>query len=152
MLAACCLPATSAPSAKARLEEHYARAGRAASIKFVSGMLKHRAPGFQLYAPDGSPGDLSLERERFQILFASATRVQFRAQISRLEQKQVGLRAHVKQWLAIERVNPENRELFTLVFQSRVVDDWIPYGGDWRLKTSYVLSQECVTEGPLKDR
>lgn len=152
LFAACFLPAEAAPNPRGRLEELYARSGSAAGIKFVSGMLKHRAAGFQLYAPDGSRVDLSLERERFRVLFASATRVRFRAQISRLETGPSKVRAHVRQWLTIERVKPETRELYTLVFRSRVVDDWIPHEGDWRLKTSYVLSQECVSEGPLNER
>lgn len=137
---------------RAGLEKAYARAERCARYKFLDGVLGNRAPGFQLFGPDGLNRDLTLERERFQFLFSRATRVRFKTQIMRVSSTPEGAQADVSQSLVVEQIDPQSRSLFTIVLSTRAIDAWKRTPNGWKLTSSSVKNQTSTRAGKLVEK
>ncbi|MFN8614268.1 MAG: hypothetical protein U0931_42445 [Vulcanimicrobiota bacterium] len=133
------------------LENAYREAELCARLKFVDGMLGHRAAGFQLFGPDGLSRDLTLERDRFQVLFSRATRVRFRVQLLKIVPTKGGAHVDANESLVVEQVEPQTRELYTIVLNSRVIDTWEYRAGEIRLVASSVQNQTSQRAGPLRE-
>lgn len=131
------------------LEGAYGRAEQCARYKFLDGMLSNRAPGFQLFGPDGLNRDLTLERERFQLLFSRATQIRFKTQILKIAATPAGAEADVSQSLVVEQVDPQTRSLFTVVFATRAIDEWRKFPSGWKLVSSSVHNQTSTQGGRI---
>jgi hypothetical protein len=147
-----CLAQLQGDSLRAGLEAAYQRVERCARYKFLDGMLAHRGAGFQLFGPDGLNRDLTLERERFQLLLSRATRVRFKTQILKIKPTSQGGHAEVNQSLVVEQVERESNRLFCLVISTRAIDSWqlTPIG--WKLTATSVLNQTTSRTGPMEDK
>lgn len=144
--------AVAAPNLRKDLEKAYAHSELCARLKFVDGMLGNRAAGFQLFGPDGLNRDLSLERDRFQLLFSRATRVRFRSEILKIVQTRDGAHVDVSQSLVVEQVDADSRERYTIVFKSRCIDSWRYTPGGLQLMVSSVQNQTSSRGGPLREK
>jgi len=134
---------------RAALESAYGRAEQCARYKFLDGMLSNRAPGFQLFGPDGLNRDLTLERERFQLLFSRATQIRFKTKILKVAATSAGAEADVSQTLIVEQVDGQTRNLFTLVLSTRAIDEWRRLPTGWRLISSSVHNQTSSRAGRI---
>lgn len=119
----------------------YTRSSRAARLKYLDGLLAHRAPGFQLFGPSGLSQDLTLEKERFQFLFGRATRVRLHTSVLQVEEKPSETLAVVHQTFTVEQVDDRSRRAYTVVLETDAVDSWRRSRGAWRLHTTYVKKQ-----------
>ncbi len=137
-----------AEDVQASLSQAYSRAERAARFKFVEGLLSSRAAGFQLFGPDGSRRDLTLERERFDSLFSNALGVRLHTKIVRVVVIRGGAQAEVDQNLQVEQVERASKRRFTVVLRTRAIDQWVRGPLGWKLLATRVLSQTMGTESP----
>lgn len=134
---------------RSALERAYGRAEQCARYKFLDGMLANRAPGFQLFGPDGLNRDLTLERDRFQLLFSRATQIRFKTQILQIAATPDGAEADVSQSLIVEQIDEKTRNLFTIVLSTRAIDAWEKLPTGWKLISSSVHNQTSSQAGRI---
>jgi hypothetical protein len=127
---------------KAAIQAAYAKAGMGARLKFVHGMLSHRAVDFELLGPDGRKLDLTLERERFKRLFEPATRVELTTKMVTFESRGNLAQCHVEQVMSIEGPEPETQRTVTNVTTSYLADTWQRQGSAWKLRACQVVYQQ----------
>ena len=147
----CCLGQLQGDQIRANLNSAYARVERCARYKFLDGMLGNRAAGFQLFGPDGLNRDLTLERERFQLLLSRATRVRFKTKILKIMPTAKGAHAEVNQSLVVEQIDMKTKMLFCIVLSTRAIDSWEVTPVGWKLTATSVLNQTSARSGPLRD-
>lgn len=131
------------------LQGAYDRAEQCARYKFLDGVLSNRAPGFQLFGPDGLNRDLTLERDRLQLLFSRATRIRFKTKVLKISTTPTGAEADVSQSLVVEQVDPHTRGLFTIVLSTRAIDEWKKLPSGWKLISSSVHNQSSSRSGRI---
>lgn len=146
----CLATARAQPDLRAELNKAYNKATVCARLKYLDGMLSHRAPGFLLFDPEGARCDLGTERDRFRILFASATKVRLQTKVLKIQPIAEGAHVDVSQTLTVEQIEEDSRLPFTLVYQTRCIDTWRRTGNALRLTQTSVQNQAIVRGGPLR--
>lgn len=144
--------AEAAPSdlPRAEIQSAYAKAALGARLKFVQGMLSHRAADFETFGADGRKLDLTLEREGFNRLFSTATRVDLATRVISLRARDQAVECRVEQRLSIQAPQPETRKTVTITLSSCTIDSWRHQGNLWKLRTRHILShQSKAQEGGL---
>lgn len=128
----------------------YARAGEAARLKFLPGLLGNRGSGYRLFSPNGEV-DVAAERLRFRELLAPATQVRFDTKILQGLQTGDSIQCVVSQVMQFERPDPATNELFTLAVHTRATEKWTRVRSGWRLTETRVHSQDLVRGPKLTD-
>ena len=130
-------------------EKFYAKAERAAQLKFADGLISSRSPDYELFGVDGRKVDLSLERERFKQILAGATRVRLKSRIVSFGTFPHRVECTVQQQMQIEAYDPKTDDLRTLVFRSEALDVWNLEGRAWKLRQTFQKSVSSGVEGRL---
>lgn len=141
LLLALTAPVWSQP--RLEIERRYAKAASAVRLKYTHGLMSVRHPEFAVYNPQGEKLDLTLEGERFELLFTGAIALDLNTTIVDFKQLDARhARCGVSQKMVVERVNPENRRSFWLVLETRAADDWTLDGSGWRQRLRRLRAQQ----------
>ena len=128
----------------------YKRAENGARLKFVEGMLAHRAPDFSLFTNKNEAVDLGVERERFNRLFAPCTRIQLETRFLEWATGKSAPTCQIEQWIRLETVNPQTQQLETSTIHTVSIDEWKRLNGNWRLANSKILFISIGPSAPLQ--
>lgn len=137
------------PPSRKDFEKLYAKAERAAQLKFGDGLISSRSPDYELFGVDGRKVDLSLERQRFKQILSNATRVRLKSRIVSFGTFPHRVECTVQQQMQIEAYDPKSDELRTMVFRSEALDVWNREGNAWKLRQTFQKNASTGVEGRL---
>ena len=131
-----------------RLDKAYARAGLAAEVMYIDGLLANRHPEYQLFSRENQRMDLSLERQRFVELFAGGLRVRFETQILQLKTLPDGsAEVLLDEVMAVEHSDESGGTFYTDQVLWRLVDHWEMWHHQPRIRRSRLYWQ-LYAKGP----
>ncbi len=126
----------------------YDRACVAAELKFLDGMVGHRASWFEAVGADGRKMDLVQESFRLRRLLSKALTVKERTTAKDFQQKDGGLlECRVSDHLEVTLARGAELELITIVVKTESIDHWQKTELGWRQVRSHLISQTWTEPG-----
>ena len=129
-------------SVRSKIQQAYAKSTKAASLKFLDGMLAVRSPDFKAYDKSGKVIDRTEELAAFQSLLGQALTVTETVEILSFEltgENTAECRIQdVFRWTAVEG---KERAEVTFTLRTKSEDGWKLTGDGWKQSTTRVLEQ-----------